>query len=74
MSKKHVQHKVTYCCDQGLSFFTAELNTAVEDAFKSGILSERSRLIKLFSEEGKLDSCFEKDAISLPLLVELIEQ
>ena len=52
MSKKHVQHKVTYCCDQGLSFFTAELNTAVEDAFKSGILSERKRIVKLLEDNA----------------------
>lgn len=52
MSKKHVQHKVTYCCDQGLSFFTAELNEAVEHGFKAGILSERERIIKLLEDNA----------------------
>jgi hypothetical protein len=41
MSKKHVQHKVTYCCDQGLSFFTAELNEAVDAGIQAGIEYER---------------------------------
>lgn len=52
MSKKHVQHKVTYCCDQGLSFFTAELNEAVEHGFKAGILSERERIVKLLEDNA----------------------
>lgn len=72
MTKKHTQHKVTYCCDQGLSFFTAELNEAVEHGFKKGILSERDRIIEIFDTEGALDSCFEGDAISVPKLVSLI--
>ena len=72
MSKKHVQHKVTYCCDQGLSFFTAELNEAVEHGFKAGILSERERIIKLLLKEN-----WDDPEIATPYVrhaIELIEQ
>lgn len=51
MSKKHVQHKVTYCCDQGLSFFKSELDEAVDVGIKAGIDYERDRIIKLVSHE-----------------------
>ncbi len=51
MSKKHVQHKVTYCCDQGLSFFKSELDEAVDVGIKAGVEYERERIIKLLNND-----------------------